>query len=270
LISNGIFLYAPAIFFIFFARFECRLLPNRMDFICGAIGGGVAEACVMPLCTMMTFVATNPKDHLNWKTTWTRFKARQPHHKVTLSSWFPSAHWQIGTQMGSTSTKFGFYELLKSVFPDQSKYLLGTLSTLCAISLTHPLDTIKINRQLSSPKTRFTPKELYKGFLPAVTKGMVGGVTFFPLRDTFLERNWSEGKSNTASALLSTTAMHGFDMAKRRAQAQHTPLRISDVGQYFKGPGLVFNYVRVGFHFNIQMMVVERVRKVLRPSPSNK
>jgi len=230
-----------------------------MDFVSGAIGGGIAEAAVMPLCTIMTFAATNPKDQLNLKTTLKRFQDKQPQHKITIQSWFPSARWQIGAQMFSTATKFGFYQQFKTAFPDQPIFINGTLGTLCAVTITHPIDTIKINRQLFEKK-HYSKKELYEGFMPALAKGLVGGVTFFPIRDYFLEKQKTkEWVANTASALISTTAIHGFDMAKRRSQAQHASLGVSNLLKYFQGPGLLFNYVRVLLHFNIQMAVISRL-----------
>jgi hypothetical protein len=218
----------------------------------------VAELATLPICTIKTNYQNASLKH---PTT-----INQTVKNMIANSGYRAFWSATGTalcsQMLSTSIK---YVLYKEIDRKINNPLLSGLSAGIAASLiTHPIDLIKVNKQMQTeflPKLKATgPKIFYQGYSKTFLKYSVGGICFLPIRDKLIPYI-GNGWASFSSAVISTIITQPFDYMKIRQTyglpffSGYNPI------SYYKG--LSLNLLRVVPHFTIMMMVADKIEKLL-------
>lgn len=239
-------------------------MNSLRDFTAISIGTIVAEAATAPICTVKTVYQNSiavggQKTVVNHKV---NDIIKQIYHGNGIAGFYRSTFSAIGSQLISSGSKFVLYEHLKkrTNHPITAGLLTGILSSF----FTHPIDAIKVHRQMNDP---IIPKIktlglhfFWRGYSKTLLKYSVGSVCFLPIKD-MLTPKYGVLVASFLSAIISTTITQPFDYMKTRqiygnsVNAGYNPL------QYYKG--LSLNLARVVPHFTITMVVVDMVSKFI-------
>jgi hypothetical protein len=141
--------------------------------------------------------------------------------------------------------------------------LNGLISGIISSLFTHPIDTIKVHRQMVTPLIpelmRIGPKLFYRGYSKSFAKICISSCLFFPLFDFFHFHIKNTFLASGCTAILATTIMHPVDYLKTR-HIYGLPLYQSNLMRsYYKG--LSLNLMRIVPHFIIFMSIIEILKK---------
>lgn len=232
------------------------------DFIYSASATAFAEIVTLPICTLKTnYQNSNSTSIINSAKTMFKENGLRIFYKASLPA--------IGSQIVSTSSKYVFYRYLEDQqFKYSNKVLNGLISGISSSLITHPLDSIKIHRQMNTP---FTPelkkhglKIFYRGYSKTFSKVLVGSSIFLPLYDTFEDHFKSKKYSNYSvlaslfSGFISTIVMHPIDYLKTRHIYGLPLYQGLNPLSYYKG--LTLNLMRIVPHFVILMTTINYLK----------
>jgi len=225
-----------------------------------AAAAGIAEVLTLPICTIKTNYqnTTNINISQTIRAIWQRGGIREFYKAATPA---------VGGQMVSSASKYFLYRRIESnhFFGDNilNKMICGSMSGILSSIVTHPLDTIKIHRQMKKPFGLDLKKEglglFYRGYNKTFAKILFSAALFFPIYDLCYEQTTSPMVSAFTSALISTTLMQPIDYFKTR-EIYGLPLYNKNVGMYFKG--LELNLMQVIPHFMIMMCAIEYLQRI--------
>jgi hypothetical protein len=125
----------------------------------------------------------------------------------------------------------------------------GFLSGIITSLITHPIDYLKVHKQMFAQHDY----NFYRGYSKTFLKIGIGSSMFFPLNDMFKKR-YDVFTASLLSAVISTLVMHPFDYMKTR-QIYNLPFYQGlNIFKYYKG--LSINLLRIVPHFCIVMNVI--------------
>ena len=222
----------------------------------------VAEIITLPICCIKTNIQNS--DNTTIKQT-----IEIIYKKQGIKGFYNASFPAVGSQIISSSSKWFMYKWLnKNVSfvknDNMNKVFSGFFSGITSSLFTHPIDSVKIHMQMSTP---FIPelkkngiKLFYRGYSKTFAKIAVGNSLFFPLNDIFTEI--IDNKSNfmyrlapsALSAFISTIIVHPLDYIKtRQIYGLSIYLGINPINYY---KGLSLNLTRVIPHFIIMINII--------------
>jgi len=227
------------------------------NLINSAIGTAFAELLTLPICTIKTnYQNTNSNSII--KTMNSMYKTGGI--KIFYAASLPA----IGGQIFSTSSKYFLYQHFQTKFPNNNKFVNGFSAGIISSLFTHPLDMIKIHKQMNASVNDEIRKSglrvLYRGYSKTFVKIGVSSMLFFPLFDTFNEKMENALLASFCSSVCATIVMHPIDYLKTR-HIYNLSLYESIIprrGNYFpmyKGIGL--NLLRIVPHFMVTMTIID-------------
>jgi Mitochondrial carrier protein len=255
------------------------------NMINSAIATGFAEFITLPICSIRTNYINSveipkPKIYDIIKTKYSSLGIK----------WFFSATYPaVAGQIISTSSKYTLYRLLPLYNPlnklnqlnqsnqlnqlNQSNQLNqiykkwlsqyaynasnGIMAGILSSLITHPLDYLKINKQMNPNNFIFNAKHIYRGYSKSFSKAVIGGATFFPIYDTVRSNIDNPILSSCISATLSTIIIQPIDYLKVR---QIYGIKDFKVVNLFDGLGL--NLARIVPHFIIVMSLIDLLDRI--------
>lgn len=218
----------------------------------------IAELITLPICVVKTNYQNACLKHPTTINQTIKNMITNSGFRVFWSATGPA----LFSQMLSISIK---YVLYKEIYQKINNSLLAGLSTgIIASLVTHPIDLIKVNKQMQTaflPKLRATgPKIFYQGYSKTFLKYSVGGICFLPIRDT-LTPHIGNGLASFSSAVISTIITQPFDYMKIR-QTYGLPF-FSGYNPIYYYKGLTLNLLRIVPHFTIMMIITDKIEKLL-------
>jgi hypothetical protein len=233
--------------------------PTTMNnFVDAAIATTLAEVITLPICTLKTnYQNTQSK---SWIET-----ASTMYHKGGIKMFYVASMPAIASQVFSTSSKYFLYRKIEeqNLF---GKFGSGLVSGVLSSLITHPIDVIKIHKQMDSPFLSELQKNgikvFYRGYDKTLGKVSIGSMLFFPLFD-LLNKYFSEQtnsfipshiKAGLCSSIISTTLIHPCDYLKTRHIYGLPLFEGWNPKVYFKG--LSLNLFRVVPHFTLVMTTI--------------
>jgi hypothetical protein len=233
---------------------------NHKNIVDSAIATTIAEIITLPICTVKTNYQNGSFSSIK-----TTIKTLYNQHGISV--FYRASIPSIGSQVFSTTSKYVIYRNLEDnkYF---NKFTNGLISGVISSIFTHPMDFIKIHKQMSSPLLpeliKSGPLLFYRGYSKTISKISVGSLLFFPLYDTFY-LYFNKGGINGAllasvsSAITSTLIIHPIDYLKTRHIYDQKLYQGINPYLYYKG--LSLNLLRIVPHFTIVMTVIDFLRK---------
>ena len=224
-----------------------------------AIATAIAEIVTLPICTLKT-------NFQNSKNTSIRLTAKDMYAKGGIKVFYRASYPAIGSQVISTASKYGLYRYFNdSQIVTSNKVINGMIGGCLSSLITHPIDSIKVHMQMSTPFIPELKKNglglFYRGYSKTFTKILIASSLFFPLYDYCKEYTGSSIVSSFISATISTTAMQPLDYLKTRHIYGQTLFQGFDPRPYYKGYSL--NMMRVVPHFMITMCVIDLLERTI-------
>lgn len=219
-----------------------------------AVGSALAEFLMLPVCTVKTQHQNHNMVNQSIPTT-----VRNIYRQAGIRGFYSASVWAITSQVVSSSSKWTFYRLLEDHNKHTNKFTNGCLSGVASSLLTHPLDALKIHKQMQQLKAFqwWRLSELYRGYSKTLTKAAVGSTLFFPLYE-YTQTYITNDKTASAmiSATFSTCLLHPIDYLKTRHVFNNTLYQDGwQLRKYYRG--LSLNLLRVVPHFTIWMATVQ-------------
>lgn len=234
------------------------------DIIASGTGTVCAELCMIPLCT----VKVNYQTDLNYKSVFDATK--DIYAKRGIYGFYNASFYSSIAQLTSITTKYTLYEAFKKFRNgDNNSYttniLCGLTSGIIGSLLTHPLDVLKIHKQINKP---FLPeyrtvgaKLLYRGYSKNVTKTVMLSSLLFPTNDLYKKHIDSTVLAAAATSATITTVIQPIDYLKTRHIANQKLWQGWNIKNYYRGFGI--NLSRTLPHFTILMTVADFIKKKL-------
>ncbi|QIN54451.1 mitochondrial carrier-like protein [Cedratvirus kamchatka] len=218
--------------------------------ISSVIASSVAEITTLPICTIKTNLQNQSQSTIP-------SVIKDIYYRHKIRGFYNSSPWAISSQIFSTMTKYVFYRRLQEDV--SNRFLAGGISGFLSSLLTHPLDVIKVHKQMH--KSFYDqlyilgPKIFYRGYSKTLIKSTLGSVFYLPLFDLFDERLHSPGLSAVCSSVISCTLMQPIDYMKTRQIYGKAFFSGFSPLPYFRG--LSLNLLRVVPHFYITMSLIK-------------
>lgn len=219
------------------------------------VATGVAEIITLPICTIKTNYQNSNSNSIIGS-------AKDIYAKHKLMGFYKSSTAAIFSQMISTSFKYTIYRHLEDN-KYNNKVANGIISGVMTSMITHPIDVIKIHRQMNASFVtelrKVGPSLFYRGFSKSLSKTIIASMLFFPLYDYFKQN--TGGNPLIASFMSATTAtliIHPVDYLKTR-HIYNQPLYQGLNLIYYKG--LSINLLRIIPHFMITMTIIDLLNK---------
>jgi hypothetical protein len=224
-----------------------------------SIASSIAEICTLPICTVRTNYINLSKSDPN-KTIKQIIKTAYINHGIR---WFYSSKFSaIGGQVLSTTSKYTLYNYLSTNNPIKSdKYLHnvtnGIIVNILTSLITHPLDYIKINKQMGCIVNNFNPF-IYKTYGPNLSKAILSGAVCFPIYDLTKYYTNDSIISGLSSAVISTAVIQPLDYLKIR---RIYGLKFDNIGNLYTGYTLYL--IKIVPCFMITMIMTEKIKQML-------
>lgn len=227
------------------------------NIIASAVSTCVAEIATIPICTIKT-------NYQNKNTS--IYNVIKNISKNGIQQYYMSSPWALLSQIVSTTSKYTFYEKLKTYI--DNKFLSGTISGFLSSIFTHPIDVIKIHKQMGEKIDHYHKKTLYfyyRGYSKTFFKSTIGSTFFFPIYDIIYDNIKNVQASALFSAVISTIILQPIDYMKttqiynNKKIISEKKLNIS-LCQLYKG--LSLNLFRVVPHFLITMTLLEYIKNL--------
>lgn len=215
----------------------------------------VAEIVTLPICTVKTNYQNN-HNKIN-------LIIRDIYRQHGILGFYRSSSMSILSQVVSTAIKFNGYEFMKT--QTDYKVLAGLTAGIFSSLITHPIDVIKIHRQMNQPFYPILKEKglilIYRGYSKSFAKVSISSSCFFPIYDSIKEHSNSPTLSAFTSAIVSTTIMQPVDYMKVRHVYGLSYFNGYNPITYFRG--LSLNLSRVIPHFIITMNLIEYFKRCL-------
>lgn len=223
---------------------------NKKNLIISALSASVAELITLPICTIKT-------NYQNTESKSIKTTVQSMYNQYGVRGFYKASIPSIAGQALSTSSKYTLYRYFETQNGwIKNKVFNAVLAGIISSFMTHPLDTIKVHKQMNTPILRSVianPFILYRGYSKTFSKILVSSSLFMPLYDTLNQYN-NPMLASFGSAVISTTIMHPIDFLKTR-HIYGLPLYVGiNPLYYYKGIGL--NLARIVPHFTIMMTFI--------------
>ncbi len=252
---------------------------NICNFLNSAIAVGLAEIITLPICTIKTNLQNNP-NHLSINNT-----IQYIYNSRGIKGFYKASVPAILSQMFSTSSKYGLYQYFNNIngdmwthlnIPNLGKMINGSVAGIISSIVTHPLDMVKIHKQMNSLLTvRAMVKMhganiIYRGYTKTLGKVIVASALYFPLYD-FIKSKINNGVlSSIITAIISCTIMQPLDYMKTRQiyglNPYNTSIKFSLKSIYsnirYYNRGLSLNLMRIVPHFCITMYIIDFLQNI--------
>jgi hypothetical protein len=238
-----------------------------------------AELLTLPLCTIrlnyFSSVTVNEQGKVfHPQNLW--HLTKEIHSKRGLHGFFNSSPLAIISQIVSGTSKYSIYEFLKMSFSSEKQNwmmnsFLGATSGVCGVSLTQPIDTLKVMRQYcdgqvtrsynSILKEVFSnPLKLWRGSSASLTKNIILYSLLYPTYDMF--RYISDDNilvSSIITPIMITSVMQPIEFIRARIMTDKTWKLGWNPLIYYKG--YLLTSIRSVIHFSITMLFIEFLKK---------
>lgn len=232
-------------------------MPSSFDNLKNsAIATGIAEVLTLPICTIKT-------NYQNSSSTSIKCTTQSIYNKSGIKGFYKASFPAISSQIFSTTTKYVFYQWLNDQnYKYNNKVTNGIAAGIMSSLMTHPIDMIKIYRQMNTnfkPEIKkYGPMVFYRGYSKTFGKILLSSALFFPLYDMYYEKTSNAIVSSFGSAVTSTLIMHPVDYLKTR-HIYNLPLYQGfNPKIYYKG--LSLNLLRIVPHFMIVMTIIDYLK----------
>lgn len=216
---------------------------------------GIAEIITLPICTIKTNYQNSNSNSIIGS-------AKDIYAKHKLMGFYKASFSAISSQMISTSFKYTIYRHLEDN-KYNNKVVNGIISGIMTSMITHPIDVIKIHRQMNASFISEFKKVglplFYRGYSKSLTKVMISSSLFFPLYDYFKEHTSGSLSASFLSATASTLIMSPVDYLKTRHIYNQPLYQGLNPVHYYKG--LSINLLRIIPHFMITMTIIDLLNK---------
>ena len=220
-----------------------------------ALAATVAEVSTLPICIVKTNYQNSNTDSI-LKTIKRIYFPDKAEVSGGLRAFYRASVPSVASQVFSTSSKYVLYRY----FGKYSDYtvLNGLASGICSSLVCHPIDVIRVHKQMNTPLPSMTTKVLYRGYSKTFFKAALGSCLFFPLYDFYYKKTENSLIAGFGSAVTSTTIMQPMDYLKTRhmygQKLYHGWNSYYTLKPYYKG--LTLNLARIVPHFMITMYVI--------------
>ncbi len=234
------------------------------DIFASGIGTVSAELCMIPLCT----VKVNYQTNLHYKSVFDATK--DIYKKRGVYGFYNASLYSSIAQLTSITTKYTLYEAFKKYRDgDNNSYmtniLCGLTSGIIGSLLTHPLDVLKIHKQINQPFIQefrnVGAKLLYRGYSKNVTKTVMLSSLLFPTNDLYKKYIDNTTLAAAATSGTITSIIQPIDYLKTRHIANQKLWQGWNLSNYYRGFGI--NLARTLPHFTILMTVTDFIKKKL-------
>lgn len=227
-----------------------------------AMATGVAEIATQPICLVRTRLINNNKINIS-------SIIKEIYHEQGILGFYRASLPAVASQMLSTSLKYGIYSnILADTFLDKIRN--GILGGILVVTITNPIDVIKVNIQMGNFKLLNHPFSFfYRGYSQALYKAILGGAIYFPFKDKLQEITNNNVLASIGSAFTAITLCQPIDWAKTRLMNGNLILTLSD---FRKGnlintlksvyTGYTLNLARVVPHFTITMVISDYLNEL--------
>lgn len=187
-------------------------------FINSAIGTFIAEIVTQPVCITRTRLINTNNYIVDGKIVngITTKIIKQLYLDQGILGFYRASTPAVLSQMLSTSLKYGIYSNLhtESFF---EKIRNGILSGIFVVTVTNPIDVVKVNMQMGVVGIINQPFSFfYRGYDHALYKAIIGGALYFPLKEKLQEFTGNNVIASISSAIIAVTICQPIDWAKTR------------------------------------------------------
>jgi hypothetical protein len=231
------------------------------NLIASVIGTLCAEIITLPICTVKTVYQNN--NNLTIKQTINKIYSQSGYNGF-IQAYTPA----IISQVVSTSSKYYFYELIKSYRNTEKSDLLnnslnGLVGGVIGSLFSHPVDVWK-NYLQRNEKFIFTNHKLYyQGYSASIYKTSVLYASLFPIYDYYNSIIPYKFIPSIMTTLTVSLIIQPFDYYKTIKMAGNTSIKLNTTGLvkpsvFFRGFSLMI--ARSIPHFAITMGITEYIK----------
>lgn len=216
----------------------------------------IAEFATLPICT----IKTNFQNIHDMKQKPSIINVTKTiYNRGGIKAFYAASYPAITGQIFSTTSKYTLYRYFESLpdYPIKNKFLNGMTAGLISSIFTHPLDVIKVHRQMNYPLNSFNI--LYRGYSKTFIKIGISSSIFFPLYDTVNNYINNPFLASSTSGIIACIIMHPIDYLKTRHMSGLQLYQGYNPITYYRG--LSINLLRIVPHFIITMGVIEYMKK---------
>lgn len=236
---------------------------NENNLIPSLIGTLVAEVITLPICTIKTVYQNNH----SFKSI--RYVIKSIYKNSGLVGFVQASPHAIISQLISTSTKYTFYQKIKSYRNTSSSNLLdnslnGMAGGMVGSLFSHPVDVWKNYSQRNQIFNwrSFNVKLYYQGYQASLYKNCILYAGLFPIYDYYKSKFDSIILSSIMTTLTVSIIIQPFDYYKTIKMAgTNINFDLNNFKQFSRGFNLMV--ARSIPHFLITMMVTEKMKKFI-------
>jgi hypothetical protein len=221
------------------------------DIYSSIIATGIAEIITLPICTIKTvFQTSNNISYIKI--------IKSIYLNKGIYGFYNASKPAVASQILSTSLKYSFYQKMKQINNNNTFFgnIFNSVTANIFVSLiTHPIDVIKINKQLYKDNIKYKIKDYYKGYKFALSKTIAGGIIFMPVYDLINNYFKNPLYAGFLTSVIGTITMHPLDLYKTRCIANNNNVVIRNIFY-----GLSINLMRIVPHFTIMMTLIDYLK----------
>jgi hypothetical protein len=226
---------------------------NNIKYATGATA--IAELITLPICTIKT-------NHQNTLSPSIINTAKMIYTRSGIKGFYQSSKIAISYQIFSTTSKYVLYRYIEDKTEGKSyhnKFASGAISGLTTTIVTHPMDMIKVYRQMNTPILPEITKNglsiFYRGYTKTLNKVAVCSALYLPLYDNCLTYTNNITIASILSGVATAIIVQPLDYMKTRRIYNMSISHGLNILPYYKG--LSLNLMRIVPHFVITMNVIE-------------
>lgn len=230
------------------------------NLISSIIGTLCAEIITLPICTIKTVYQNNLNLGIN-QTIGKIYK--ESGHRGFIQAYTPA----IISQVASTSSKYYFYQLVKSYRKTDKSDILsnslnGMIGGILGSIFSHPIDVWKnyLQRNQKFPFNNF--KTYYQGYSASIYKTSVLYSCLFPLHDYYTDMIKIPVLPSILTTLTVSVIIQPFDYYKTIRMAGNRPVNWYKISNWYRGFSLML--ARSIPHFVITMGITEYIKDIIK------
>ncbi len=230
------------------------------NLISSVIGTLCAEIITLPICTVKTVYQNNP----NLGITQTISKIyKESGYRGFVQAYTPA----IISQVVSTSSKYYFYQLIKSHRKTEKSDILnnslnGMVGGILGSFFSHPVDVWKNYLQRNQKFPFGNPSVYYQGYSASIYKTSVLYASLFPLHDYYTNKFDIPIIPSICTTLTVSIIIQPFDYYKTIKMAGNKPENWYKITNWYRGFSLML--ARSIPHFVITMGITDLVKEHIK------
>ncbi len=228
-----------------------------MDSLIASITGTLcAEILTLPICTVKTV-------HQNSNNKYIKDTIKSIYHNYGYKGFINAYTPAIVSQIVSTSTKYSFYEIIKSYRKTEKSDLInnsinGLAGGILGSLFSHPIDVWKNYLQRNQVFSFKNFSLYYQGYSASIYKNAVLYSCLFPIYDYYRTKFDNLYMASMCTTVTVSFIIQPFDYYKTVKMAGATNVKISNFTK-----GFTLMLARSLPHFTITMYITEYIKNIV-------